>query len=275
MQLTIITETFDRGTTGSPGPTAAAVLARDERKQINMFEGGFYFANTPGDVADCRALVRCIELASQLGAQELQLLHRSKAVVELVTGERTPSDAGIETLIDEAQMKLLQFDSWLIREAAKTDLPNGGELIHETITAERDIVHRAGAAAASAAADEKSEDAEAETAAESQSPEQSGEEGDAAENASQPAAAGDDDEPAWPSWDIQFVMEPGPACPAPAKAELRYHFGPTVPADLCMYAACDVLNEGPIDSPKRYPQESTLECRKCGVLIHLQRRDER
>ncbi len=269
MHLIIFTETVDRGTPGSPGPSAAAVVVRDERTGRTMLEGGFFFGDAPEAVADCKALVRCIELASDLGAEQLQLVHRSKAVVAAMTGDAMPEAPGVEDLIDEAQMKLLRFDSWLIREAGKNDLPRGGELLNEVIEAKRDIVRR-GEQGPGDPADQAEDGGESSEAAESRN--------DEAQTSGHEEASsgegGDDGLPPWPSWDVQFVMEPGDACPAPAQQETRFHFGPTVPADLCMYAACDILNDGPIDSPRRYPQESTIECRRCGVLIHLQRRDE-
>jgi len=123
---------------GSPGPAGVGVVIRDADDHLLKQMGRFL-----GERSDLEAAVQSLliglEAAAPLAQGEVAILSSSAWLVRQVTGQgRDPGDRLAE-LLTQAQMLLLQFDTWQISHLPCSENQLAGSLAHHALATGRDV----------------------------------------------------------------------------------------------------------------------------------------
>jgi ribonuclease HI len=127
-----VTVNVDGGARGNPGPAAIGVVVRDGDGQV-LEEVGEKIGAATNNVAEYKALLRGIELASLQGATEVELIGDSELVVRQVEGKYKVKNAGIKPLHAEVKRALGNFGSWSIRHVRRENNADADRLVNEAL----------------------------------------------------------------------------------------------------------------------------------------------
>jgi ribonuclease HI len=129
------TVNVDGGARGNPGPAAIGVVLRDGGEVIE--EVGETIGEATNNVAEYKAMLRGIELATEHGASELELVGDSELVVRQVEGRYKVKHAGMKKLHEEVKRALRDFDSWSIRHVRRESNADADRLVNEALDGAR------------------------------------------------------------------------------------------------------------------------------------------
>lgn len=124
----------DGGARGNPGPAAIAAVVTDESGQVLRSESEF-IGEATNNVAEYRALLLGIRLATELGAEEVELIGDSELIVRQIEGRYKVKDAGLKPLHAEARAALEQLPSWSIRHVKREFNAAADRLVNEALDA--------------------------------------------------------------------------------------------------------------------------------------------
>lgn len=127
-----VTVNVDGGARGNPGPAAIGVVVRDGGGEV-LQEVGEMIGEATNNVAEYKALLRGVELAAELGADEVDLIGDSELVVRQVEGKYKVKNAGIKPLHQEVRRALRDFDSWSIRHVKREENADADRLVNEAL----------------------------------------------------------------------------------------------------------------------------------------------
>jgi ribonuclease HI len=122
----------DGGSRGNPGPAAVGVVVSDEDGAV-LREEGRVIGRATNNVAEYRALLAGIEIAAELGADELELVGDSELVVKQVRGEYRVKDQGLRPLHAEVKAALAPFGAWSIRHVRREQNADADGLVNEAL----------------------------------------------------------------------------------------------------------------------------------------------
>ncbi|HKF81950.1 MAG TPA: ribonuclease HI family protein [Solirubrobacterales bacterium] len=125
------TVNVDGGARGNPGPAAIGVVLRDGSEVVE--EVGEAIGEATNNVAEYRALLRGIELASAHGASDLELIGDSELVVRQVEGRYKVKNAGMKELHEAVKRALRDFDSWSIRHVRRENNSDADRLVNQAL----------------------------------------------------------------------------------------------------------------------------------------------
>ena len=125
------TVNVDGGARGNPGPAAIGVVLRDGGEVVG--EVGETIGEATNNVAEYRALLRGIELATEHGATELELIGDSELVVRQVEGRYKVKNAGMKELHEEVKRALRGLDSWSIRHVRRAENADADRLVNQAL----------------------------------------------------------------------------------------------------------------------------------------------
>jgi ribonuclease HI len=127
-----LTVNVDGGARGNPGPAAIGVVVRNDDGAI-VEAVGEPIGRTTNNVAEYRALLRGIELASAHGADEVELIGDSELIVRQIEGRYKVKHADMKELHAQAQKMLAGFDSWSIRHVKRAQNADADRLVNEAL----------------------------------------------------------------------------------------------------------------------------------------------
>ena len=122
----------DGGSRGNPGPAAIAAVAGDESGAI-LVERGEQIGIATNNVAEYRALLLGIALATELGAREIELIGDSELVVRQVEGRYKVKDANLRQLHSQVRAALGDFEKWSIRHVRRDENAVADALVNMTL----------------------------------------------------------------------------------------------------------------------------------------------
>jgi ribonuclease HI len=122
----------DGGARGNPGPAAAAAVATSPEGDV-LGERGAYLGEATNNVAEYRALLLGLELARELGADEVEIVNDSELVARQIGGEYKVKHAGLRPLYLEAMRTLRGFDGWAVRAVRREENTRADELVNEAL----------------------------------------------------------------------------------------------------------------------------------------------
>jgi ribonuclease HI len=125
------TVNVDGGARGNPGPAAIGVVLRDSGEIVA--EVGETIGEATNNVAEYRALLRGIELATERGASDLELIGDSELVVRQVEGRYKVKNAGMKELHEEVKRALRGLDSWSIRHVRRAENADADRLVNQAL----------------------------------------------------------------------------------------------------------------------------------------------
>ena len=122
----------DGGARGNPGPAAVAAVAATPDGD-ELAERKLYIGEATNNVAEYRALLLGLELARDLGAEEVEVINDSELIARQIGGEYKVKHAGLKPLFAEAMRELRGFDRWTVRPVRREQNTRADELVNEAL----------------------------------------------------------------------------------------------------------------------------------------------
>jgi ribonuclease HI len=124
----------DGGARGNPGPAAIGVVVSDlDGNVVDELAEPIGFATN--NVAEYRALLRGIEWARGLGADELEIVNDSELVARQLTGAYKVKHPALKPLYEEAMAALRSLKSWEVRSVPREQNARADELVNKALDA--------------------------------------------------------------------------------------------------------------------------------------------
>ena len=122
----------DGGSRGNPGPAAVAAVATDADGEP-LGERKLYICEATNNVAEYRAVLLGLELARELGAEEVEVVNDSELIARQIGGEYKVKHAGLKPLFIEAMRELRGFHKWAVRPVRREENERADELVNEAL----------------------------------------------------------------------------------------------------------------------------------------------
>ncbi|MEX0775914.1 MAG: ribonuclease HI family protein [Phycisphaeraceae bacterium] len=237
---------IDGGSRGNPGPAAVGIVIQDPDTSASLLEAGYFLGRTTNNVAEYRGLLRALEGAIKLGADEAEIISDSELMVRQMRGDYRVKSPDLKPLYDQARHLLGKLKNCEIRHVRREWNRRADELANLAIDAKRDVVVMSmdGLSKPSAAPGAGSSVVAAASAQAS------------------------------PRWVATLQGAPGSTCPAADMKQREFVFGPTTPAGMCVHAAQVALNNAPSPGKAGANQPVTVHCDRCGVAIEIRNRGD-
>jgi ribonuclease HI len=126
----------DGGSRGNPGPAAIGVVIADEHGVV-VEEVAETIGVATNNVAEYKAVLRAIERAAALGAQELELIGDSELVCKQVLGLYKVKHEAMKPLFLEAISGLKAFPKWSFRTVPRAQNSGADALVNQALDAAR------------------------------------------------------------------------------------------------------------------------------------------
>ena len=122
----------DGGSRGNPGPAAIAAVVTDSSGEV-LAERAETIGEATNNVAEYRALLLGINLAKQLGADEVEFVGDSMLIVEQVRGNWRVKQEHLRPLHAEVTEALRHLGSWSIRHVRRGENERADELLNQAL----------------------------------------------------------------------------------------------------------------------------------------------
>jgi len=122
----------DGGSRGNPGPAAIAAVVTDPSGAM-LAERAETIGEATNNVAEYRALLLGIDLAKQLGADEIEFVGDSMLIVEQVRGRWKVKQEHLRPLNAEVRDALRDLGNWSIRHVRRGENERADELLNEAL----------------------------------------------------------------------------------------------------------------------------------------------
>jgi ribonuclease HI len=122
----------DGGSRGNPGPAAWAVVVLDGRGGI-LERHAAAIGNATNNVAEYRALLEALALATEAGADSVEVLSDSELLVFQVQGRYRVRNAGLVPLHAEAVRRIASFPSFRIVHVPRENNREADRLVHRAL----------------------------------------------------------------------------------------------------------------------------------------------
>lgn len=123
----------DGGARGNPGPAAIGVVVRDADGEV-LTDLGETIGPASNNVAEYKALIRGIELAREMGADELEIRGDSELVVKQILGQYKVKHADMKPLHARAK-ELLADLTWSITHVRREQNAEADALVNQALDA--------------------------------------------------------------------------------------------------------------------------------------------
>jgi ribonuclease HI len=127
-----LTINVDGGARGNPGPAAIGVVVSDADGHV-VDELAEPIGHATNNVAEYRALLRGIEWARGLGADELEIVGDSELVARQLTGAYKVKHPSMKPLYEEAVAALRAFERWSIRTVPREENARADALVNHAL----------------------------------------------------------------------------------------------------------------------------------------------
>jgi ribonuclease HI len=122
----------DGGSRGNPGPAAIAAVVTDPSGAM-LAERAETIGKATNNVAEYRALLLGIDLAKQLGADEVEFVGDSMLIVEQVRGRWKVKQEHLRPLLAEVRDAVRDLGNWSIRHVRRGENERADELLNEAL----------------------------------------------------------------------------------------------------------------------------------------------
>ena len=123
---------MDGGSRGNPGPAAIAAVASDADGRV-LAERAETIGEATNNVAEYRAMLLGIELAVELGADEVDLVGDSQLIVQQVRGRYRVKQDHLRPLHTAVIDALRGLEQWSIRSVKRERNVRADELVNEAL----------------------------------------------------------------------------------------------------------------------------------------------
>jgi ribonuclease HI len=124
----------DGGARGNPGPAAiGVVVSTPDGERVD--EIAETIGEATNNVAEYRALLRGLERARELGANEIEIVGDSELVARQLTGAYKVKHPAMRPLYERAIAALRGFDRWSIRTVPRAENARADALVNAALDA--------------------------------------------------------------------------------------------------------------------------------------------
>jgi ribonuclease HI len=124
----------DGGARGNPGPAAIGVVVSDPQGNV-LDEVAERIGHATNNVAEYRAVLRGLERARELGADEVELINDSELVARQLSGAYKVKHPAMKPLYAEARAALNELRSWHIRTVPRAQNERADGLVNAALDA--------------------------------------------------------------------------------------------------------------------------------------------
>jgi ribonuclease HI len=124
----------DGGSRGNPGPAAIGVVLSDPDGAV-VDEIAECIGVATNNVAEYRALLRGVERARELGADEIEVINDSELVAKQINGFYKVKHAAMRPLYVEAMTALRGFSRWRVRSVPRAQNADADALVNAALDA--------------------------------------------------------------------------------------------------------------------------------------------
>jgi ribonuclease HI len=124
----------DGGARGNPGPAAIGVVISQPDGEV-LERVAERIGVSTNNVAEYRAVLRAVETARALGADELEIVGDSELVARQITGAYRVKNAALKPLHHEVQRALRGLDRWAIRTVPREQNSRADALVNAALDA--------------------------------------------------------------------------------------------------------------------------------------------
>ena len=117
---------------GNPGPAGIGVVIKDPHKKI-LKELSEYIGEATNNIAEYSALIRGLEAAGDLGAEDVKVFMDSELVVKQLSGEYRVKDYKMKELFRQALEVLKDFKSFEIKHIDRSKNKEADSLANRAI----------------------------------------------------------------------------------------------------------------------------------------------
>jgi formyltetrahydrofolate-dependent phosphoribosylglycinamide formyltransferase len=128
----------DGGSRGNPGPAAAGFVLQDADGR-RLQAKAFYLGETTNNVAEYTALIKALEAARKLGADQVAVYTDSELMVRQLSGAYKVKSEAIRPLFEHVNELRSQFESCLVRHVMREKNKEADRVVNQALDAHRDI----------------------------------------------------------------------------------------------------------------------------------------
>ena len=129
---------IDGGSRGNPGPAAAGFTLSDAAG-TRLQAKGIVLGRATNNVAEYTGLVKALEAAAHIGAEQLTVFSDSELLVKQINGQYRVKSELIKPLFEQAVSLLGQFSSWQVRHVRREKNVQADKLVNQALDAGHDI----------------------------------------------------------------------------------------------------------------------------------------
>jgi phosphoribosylglycinamide formyltransferase-1 len=128
----------DGGSRGNPGPAAAGYVL-DDVDGHRLQAKAFFLGETTNNVAEYTALIKALEAAKRLGADQVTVYSDSELMVRQLSGVYKVKSETIRPLFEHVNDLRSQFDSCLVRHVMREKNEEADRIVNQALDARRDM----------------------------------------------------------------------------------------------------------------------------------------
>jgi phosphoribosylglycinamide formyltransferase-1 len=129
---------IDGGSRGNPGPAAAGFTLADSAG-IQLQAKAFFLGRATNNIAEYTSLVKALEAAKKIGAEQLVVFSDSELLVRQINGQYKVKSEQIRPLFRQAVNLLGEFKNWRVRHITREKNEQADELVNQALNLGTDI----------------------------------------------------------------------------------------------------------------------------------------
>jgi len=136
----------DGGSRGNPGPAAAGFVLRDP-DGTQLQASAFFLGRATNNVAEYQAVIKAIQAALKIDAEELTLFSDSELLVRQINGRYKVKSDNIRPLHRQAVDLLAELNNWNVRHVMRENNVQADALVNKALDRKGDVELRPASAA--------------------------------------------------------------------------------------------------------------------------------
>lgn len=129
---------IDGASRGNPGPAAAGFTLADSAG-TQLQAKAFFLGQATNNIAEYTSLVKALEAAKQIGAEQLMLFSDSELLVRQINGQYKVKSEQIRPLFRQALNLLGAFKNWKVRHIPREKNKEADKLVNQALNLGTDI----------------------------------------------------------------------------------------------------------------------------------------
>jgi phosphoribosylglycinamide formyltransferase-1 len=129
---------IDGASRGNPGPAAAGFTLTDSAG-TQLQAKAFFLGEATNNIAEYTSLVKALEAAKKIGAEQLMVFSDSELLVRQINGQYKVKSEQIRPLFRQAVNLLDEFKNWKVRHIAREKNKEADRLVNQALNLGADI----------------------------------------------------------------------------------------------------------------------------------------